>query len=180
MPMSRYLKLLEQSLAAIAVAAVLAMMLLVSLDVIARYLFKAPLTFQYNLTEDYLMVIMVALALPWAERRGVFIRLTPFHRFMSPAVRRCLYAFNNLLVALMLLAMTWYAGERVWTDWQEQRVIFGVIDWPVWLSHVWVPIGTLALSLRLLTNACLYLLGVTPVPSPPSLDEMQQGGEALR
>ncbi|WP_166643109.1 TRAP transporter small permease [Alcanivorax sp. 24] len=178
--MSGSLKLLERGLAVIAVGAVLAMMLLVSLDVIARYLFKAPLTFQYSLTEDYLMVIMVALALPWAERRGAFIRLTPFHRLMSPGVRRGLYALNNLIIALMLLAMTWYAGERVWVDWWEQRVIFGVIDWPVWLSHVWVPIGTLVLSLRLFTNACLYLLGKAEVPSPPSLDEMGEGEEALR
>lgn len=162
---------MERWLARVSMAAVFIIMIFVSADVIARYVFNSPITVQYHLTQDYLMVAMVALSLSWAEGQGAFIRLTPFQRWMNLPARRGLYALNSVIAALLFLLMTWYAGVRTWEDWVAQRVSFGVIDWPVWLSQIWVPIGTLALALRLLLNAVEYALGLKVPPSAHSPED---------
>lgn len=168
---SRSIACMERWLARISMAAVFIIMVFVSADVIARYVFNSPITIQYHLTQDYLMVAMVALSLSWAEGQGAFIRLTPFQRWMNEPARRGLYSLNSVIAALLFFLMTWYAGVRTWEDWVSQRVSFGIIDWPVWLSQVWVPIGTLALALRLLLNAVEYAFGWKAVPSPHSPED---------
>lgn len=148
---------LEQVLFWLSGMALVAMMLLVSADVLARYLFNAPLAFQFELTTNYLMVIVATLALPWCERRGAFIRLSVVSSLLNVRATNGLRAFNALLAAIILLAIAWFAGVRTLEKYLAGDAEFGVIDWPVWLSLIWVPIGCFMLALRLLVRALLHL-----------------------
>jgi len=139
-------------------AALVAMMVLVSADVIARYVFNAPLTFQFELTTNYLMVMVATLALPWCSRRGAFIRLSVIGRFLGVRGRNVLYAFNALLAAAVLLAIAWFSGARTLDKYLGGDAMFGVIDWPVWLSLVWVPIGCAMLALRLVVDGLVRIV----------------------
>ncbi len=141
-------------------AALVAMMALVSADVIARYIFNAPLTFQFELTTNYLMVMVATLALPWCSRRGAFIRLSVIGRFLSVRGRNLLYAFNAVLAAAVLLAIAWFAGVRTFDKYMGGDATFGVIDWPVWLSLIWVPIGCAMLSLRLIVDGLIRVVHI--------------------
>ncbi|MES1925828.1 TRAP transporter small permease [Salinisphaera sp. T31B1] len=140
--------------------ALVAMMVLVSVDVVARYLFNAPLTFQFELTTNYLMVMVATLALPWCERRGSFIRLSVIGRWLGVRGHNLLHAFNAIAAALVLAAIAWFSGVRTLDKYLGGDAMFGVIDWPVWLSTIWVPVGCGMLSLRLVVDALRRLLNL--------------------
>lgn len=137
--------------------ALIVMMALVSIDVVARYLFNAPLTFQFELTTNYLMVMVATLGLPWCLRRGAFIKLSVLGRFLGVRSHNLLHVFNALVAAAVLVAIAWFSGVRTWDKFVGGDAMFGVIDWPVWLSTIWVPIGCAMLALRLVTDALLRL-----------------------
>ncbi|WP_298854639.1 TRAP transporter small permease [uncultured Ruegeria sp.] len=171
--MLRAFEKLENLLSWIAGISVFAMMVLVSCDAIGRYAFKSPLTFQFDFTTYYLMVIVGVLALSWGERNGAMIRINVVSRFLPDGLKGLLYALNNLLAALVFAVMTQASLKRTLETLHEGDVIFGVIDWPVWLSLVWVPIGAGVLTVRLLINAIQYgFLGRPVVPASGHEDEM--------
>lgn len=154
----RILCLVESCAAVVAGAVLLAIMVLVSLDAILRHLFAAPLTFQLALTEDYLLVAMVMLALPWGYRRGGTIQV----RLL---LDRCPEGFNRLVVRLGLVAASAYLATLAWLSWGKfhealvnDEVKMGVIDWPVDWSWVWIPIGCGLLALRVLLDATAPVL----------------------
>ncbi len=147
--------LVERLLFAVSAVALVAMMLLVSADVVARYFLNAPLTFQFELTTEYLMVIVATLALPWSERHGAFIRLHVIRHFIPERAAARLEAVNGLVASAAFFALAWYSGARTLDKWMGGDAIFGVIDWPVWLSLVWVPVGCFMLAVRLALNALI-------------------------
>lgn len=154
--------------------ALVAMMLLVSADVVARYCFNSPLTFQFDLTSEYLMVIVATLSLPRSETRGAFIRLHVARRFLRPRAAGILDAVNNLVASGAFLGMAWFSGVRTFEKWDTGAAVFGVVDWPVWLSLIWVPIGCFMLAVRLASNAAVRVrdpLGTTPEPELPGKGE---------
>ncbi|SMF55471.1 TRAP-type C4-dicarboxylate transport system, small permease component [Tistlia consotensis] len=162
-----------ENVAAVAAGAVLvAIMVLVSLDAILRHAFAAPLTFQLTLTEDYLLVAMVLLALPWGYRKGGAIQV----RLLLDS---CPAAFNQMVIRLGLLAAAVYLAALAWFSWGRfldalvnDEVTMGVIDWPVDWSWVWVPLGLGLLALRVLLDA------VAPTLKPIGSDhEVEEGPE---
>ena len=85
--------------------AMLITVLLVSVDVVLRYVFAAPLTFQFHLVQFYLLVAMVLLALPWGYRHGgaiqiklIFMVLPP--RAYEPVLRLGLAAASLYMLVL--------------------------------------------------------------------------------
>ncbi len=147
---------LENLLSWIAGVSVFVMMVLVSFDAIGRYAFHSPLTFQFDFTTYYLMVIVGVLSLSWGERNGAMIRISVATRFLPDVLHGPLYTLNNLLAAAIFATMTMASSKRTFETFHDGDVIFGVIDWPVWLSLVWVPIGAGVLTLRLIINAIQY------------------------
>ena len=59
-----------------AAVATVCMMLLTTADASGRYLFNRPILAAYELTTNYLMIVGVFLALPYAYRQGANIRVT--------------------------------------------------------------------------------------------------------
>ncbi|WP_282153346.1 TRAP transporter small permease [Ruegeria atlantica] len=170
--MLRVFEKLENALSWIAGLSVFVMMVLVSADAIGRYAFKSPLTFQFDFTTYYLMVIVGVLALSWGERNGAMIKINVVTRFLPEGLKGPLYAFNNLLAAFVFAVMTQASLKRTLETMFDGDVIFGVIDWPVWLSLVWVPIGAGVLTARLLINAVQYGFLGRPVIAGSHEDEM--------
>lgn len=150
--------LIERTMFWLAGVALFVMMMLVSADVLARYVLNAPLTFQFEFTTNYLMVMVATLGLPWCERKGSFIHLSVIRRFLSPRAGRYLDALGYIVAAVTLYAIAWFSGHRTWEKYIDGNAYFGVIDWPVWLSLIWVPIGCFMLGLRLNINAVMYCL----------------------
>src|SRR3990172_12028496 len=72
----KFLDRCETVLLYIAVFATFVMMCLTTADAAGRYLFNRPITGDYEVTEQYLMVAMVFLGFSYAYRGGAYIRVT--------------------------------------------------------------------------------------------------------
>ncbi|WP_157928820.1 TRAP transporter small permease [Pararhizobium haloflavum] len=149
----RSLAIVENVAAIGAGAAMLGTMVLVSIDVVMRYVFSNPLTFQLHLVQFYLLVSMLMLALPWGYRNGGAIQIQLLtsvlpDRIVNPMVRIGLIAASVYLGALA------YQGYKAFIQALTRgEVVMGVIDWPVAWSWVWIPIGCGLLALRLVVDA---------------------------
>ncbi|MDN5842371.1 MAG: TRAP transporter small permease [Alcaligenaceae bacterium] len=140
---------LEAAAVIAAAAMLLAAMVLVSADALLRYAFNAPLSFQYTLTENYLLVGLICLALPWGYRTGGYIRIQALAARLAPGWRVWLLRIGILLSAIYMAILGWLGATYFWEAWINQEYQLGVIDWPVSWSWAPIPIGCGLLALRL-------------------------------
>ncbi|AGI74830.1 TRAP transporter DctQ subunit (plasmid) [Octadecabacter arcticus 238] len=154
-PLDTGLRLVENTMAALGGIAISTAMVLVCTDAVMRHLFSAPLTFQFTLTESYLMVMSFALALPWGYRSGGRIRISLLLATLGDRNRDILVRGGNIVAALYLVVLGWKALEKTTSAFGNNDLVMGVIDWPVGWSWVWLPIGLFTLALRLLVDAAL-------------------------
>ena len=90
----------------IAAAGLFAMMMVTVVDVAGRYLFRAPLVASFELTE-YLMGLLVFLALPIASLRGEHIRIGLLDKFLAPSAQRLRDRALGLLAGAICAAVAW-------------------------------------------------------------------------
>lgn len=143
----------EGAALAIAGVAVVAAMFLVSADAILRYAFASPLAFQLHVSEFYLLPASLTMALAWGYRTGGAIQI----EFLVQALPDRIV---NPVTRLGLAAASLYMGYIAWRGylvfakaWARNEVVMGVLDWPVSLSWVWIPLGCGLLAIRLIMDA---------------------------
>lgn len=149
----RCLCMLETICIVVAGIALLVMMVLVVFDTLSRYIFNSPLVFQYTLTEEYLLVALFALALSWAFRTGGYIRITGLAHKFPTKIYHILFRIGLLVSGVYMSVLAWTAGKKFIEVLLTGEAKLGVIDWPLDLSWVWVPLGCGLLALRLLLTA---------------------------
>jgi TRAP-type C4-dicarboxylate transport system permease small subunit len=151
--LDRILCWLENAAIVVAGVAMVAAMVLTAVDAIARYAFNSPLTFQQYLTENYLMVALVTLALPWGFRTGGYIRIESLLLVLPKPIAMAIMRVGLLSSAAFVTVLAWMAGAKFLEAYSSHAVQFGEIDWPVSWSWVWVPVGCGLLAARLLLIA---------------------------
>lgn len=151
--LDRSLRYLELGALAIAAVFMLATMLLVSFDALLRYMFNAPLLFQYTLTEDYLLVGLVCLSLSWGYRTGGYIRINGVATLLPPRLAEWIVRAGLLFSAGYVATLGWKGGEEFVKSYISGEAKIGAVAWPVWASWIWIPVGLGLLTLRLLLAA---------------------------
>lgn len=143
-----------ENLAAIMAGAItIAMMVLVAADAFLRYAFNAPLVFQYTLTEQYLLVALIMLALPWGFRTGGYIRIMGLANKLPPNLLPLLLRAGLLASFAFVAVLAWKSAQEFWDLFQSGETRIGTLPIPVYLSWITVPIGCGLLALRLLLTA---------------------------
>ena len=134
---------LERSLGACAGAVLLAMMGLTATDVVARYLFDAPIDGAFELTELMLAaLIFLALPLTTAIRGHVEVDLLEY--MAGRGVNRTARALGMGLSALVLAVIAWrlaVQGLQLWRD----GAVTNTLEVPLFLL-AFLGAATLALS----------------------------------
>lgn len=148
---SAALERLEQGLMHLSALAMLAVMLVVVADVVARYFFSHPLIFAYDLISMYLVVVAFFFALPGTLHRHGHIAIDLFQGWMPPRLRFLGEAIGYATGSLVLALIAWKLGERSWVSWVNEEVTATTIPWPIWLSELPAAIGSALIALR-----CLY------------------------
>jgi len=123
-----------------AVVATAIMVLLTTADAIGRYLFNAPITGAYEVTEKYLMLASVFLGCSYAYRRGAFIRVTILTNHIRRAVLTVinhLVQFFSIVYIIVLTFATILQVARAYTS----KMTFNSIAQPVWPSCAIIPVG---------------------------------------
>ncbi|MGE0232005.1 MAG: TRAP transporter small permease [Flavobacteriaceae bacterium] len=132
----------------LAAVSLVIMMLTISMDAIGRF-FGAPLQGAYEFTEYYLMVIVAFAALSRSFRTGGQVRLEILDPWLSRIPARLAYRAVVLVSLLAFVLMLWITAPEAWTRIADRDTTFGLIQWPLYLSYVWVPLGVGLLCLRL-------------------------------
>jgi len=139
---------LERSADTLAGISLLAMMLLISADALGR-LFGAPVQGAYEFTTYYLMVIAAFAALPRSYRTGGQVRLELLEPWLARIPGKAAYRGVVLVSLAAFLILLWFSGEEALRRIIDRDTTFGAIQWPLYLSYVWLPIGVGILVLRL-------------------------------
>jgi len=166
----RILQPIELVAVIIAGILLLTMMVLITLDASLRYVVNKPLSFQYTLTEDYLLVGTFMMALPWGFRTGGYIRIDATSWLLPAPLQNLLLRTGLLAGAGYVGVLAWKAIEK-WLDYLatgEAKV--GVIFWPTHYSWMWVAMGLTLLTLRVLLVATGPSEGL--IPPPENIEEI--------
>lgn len=154
----RYFEKLEVFLLRFSQLALLAMMLLTSLDAISRYFFSYSITGAYEITERYLMVILVFFSMSYVLKVDGHIRLDILFERFSPKIQSGLNVGFNLLIAIFVFFMGYESLFMTINAFKNNLIMSGLIDFPLWLSYVWIPIGSFVLLIRLVLSIILTLV----------------------
>ncbi len=141
-------------LTGIAGIALLAMMTIVILDVVGKYMFNQPVQGTLEIVAYYLMVPVVFLPLAHTEYSEEHIRIELFTQNMSKAHTRILDSAACILSAAYVLLFAWAGTKKAWSMTkiyeQEELMHFDIELWAVrWI----IPISCVILALTFLIKA---------------------------
>ena len=145
----RFMSHLEKFYMAVAVISIFVMMLSISADALRRYLFGSPITGQYEFTQLYLLVILVFMALPRTYATGGHIRLKLLDGYRRKIPFNLSERCNAALGAMVFGTVACVSGLEAIEKFANQDKLFGAVQFPIYWSYVWVPLGCGLMTLRL-------------------------------
>lgn len=134
-----------------------AMMVLITVDAFCRFGLDRPIQGVYEITEDYLMVIAVFLAISYTYASGGHVRVTVFLRLIPKKAH--VYLEVPLLVialvfSLLLTVGGWNHAMEALRTGERSTTMMG---YPMAPAYLFVPIGMAMLSLRIAQNLASVL-----------------------
>lgn len=126
-------------------ALLLAMVALICLNVVLRYIFGASLLWVDEVLV-FAMVGMVFLASIGVSRRDQHLRMTLITQSLPPAAKRVIAGLEQLATAGICLFTAWYA-LRSTTLLQGRGTVSNMAEIPLWLVHGTVLLGLVGMAL---------------------------------
>jgi len=166
----KWLHRCELALLYLGVLATFAMMCLTSADALSRYLFNSPILGALEITEKYLMVASIFLALSYAYRGGLFIRVTFLVDRLSGNARLAADYFAHLITLAFCLFMVFATGQQALRGLSDDTEL-STLAIRVGPAYSFVLIGFLSLTV-------IMLIDLTRVRSGKSLLLSQEAPSA--
>ena len=143
------LALIDHCLATLAAVAIFVIMIIVTLDVLLRYIFNAPLAWSFDLISIYLMSGAFFLALSDTLRRAHHGCVDIFYLNLPLKARRILKVIAWALSSVLFACITVLAALAAFDRWDKADVVAGVIEWPTWIPAAVAALGFGVMTLRL-------------------------------
>lgn len=141
---------LENALIFVAGSLIICAMVITFVDVVMRYIFNSPLNWFFDLITMYLLPGSYFLAFSYALRTGNHLKVDYFKsKLPLKFTRFCLMIFGLIAMAIFSY-ITYTYSLRAYSAWQENEIVYGVVNWVVWPSDFIIAIGSFAFSFRLL------------------------------
>lgn len=122
--------------------AVLLMMVMATADVVST-VFNRPIAGAHEGVE-MLMVVVIFLALPYAESRGQHIAVDLVFNRLPPRVRQALGLFALVLALVFFGAMAWQGWKLFWASWLIREYASGAVRMPVYPAKALFALGVTA------------------------------------
>lgn len=159
--MNRLVMALERLTAAISILCVALIMLIVSYDAMARYVFRAPLPWAFELISNYLLLTATYMAVSFTFQRGDHVNIDIFRMMIPNRMKVILDILWSLLAAAIFTVISYGSFVEMAGAWDRGEFLPGYIAWPAWLSYFPIAVGFALVALRLVTHALtLSLLGI--------------------
>ncbi len=176
----RWLKGLDLILMAMAGGAVIFMMGVTFVDVFLRYVFNRPLSWSYDLITQYLLVGSFFFAFSYALRANENVAVDIFAQKLSPAAYSVLMSLGHGVAALIFAYVVWLTALDAHEAWVNNDAFVGALVWPTWLAKAILPVGALALTLRLAHRSLAYAVGRDDAALQAALHLEQNRDQGLR
>ncbi len=155
--METVIRRLEQAAMAFAVLSILAIMLIVSIDAIARYVLHAPLPWAFEVVTYYLMAAGVYFAVSGTYRHGDHVNISIVQEMMPPRLRAICESICSLIAAVVFAVIAYGAWHGMVEAYMQREFLPGYVVWPAWLSHLPIPLGCALIVLRLLHHSFMLI-----------------------
>lgn len=130
---------------------VVIIMLSISLNVILRYIFRAPISWPIEMGE-YVMVALVFLSGALTLQQGRHVELDMATNLLSPKGKSIMGAFTSVLALIYCSVLTWQSAELASDVYEGWWLSETGSEFPLFPVYVLIPIGTGLL--------CLAIVGV--------------------
>ena len=141
--------LLEKSCFAISTLSAAVIMVVVSCDSLARYFLKTPIMGAEEFVDEYVMVILVFLAMSTTYREGHVVKVEILESVLPIGLKKILSPVLLLISLATFLVITnasWHSFVRAIRE-TERSV--GSIPYLLAPAYFFVPLGTLLLCVRI-------------------------------
>lgn len=170
---------IEKLLHIIGYIAIFAMMILITLDTVGRYFFNNPIQGTYEITEIFLMIMVVFLTLSYSFKTGDHVRVDILYRRFPNKVKNAINVFAMFISAALFAMITYQGWILTHGAWINQEYTFGVITLPMYLSYIWIPLGSGALTLRLIGEGVKEVENLLKINSKEIVKEKVDESEEL-
>jgi TRAP-type C4-dicarboxylate transport system permease small subunit len=137
---------LFDALASLASAILLAMVMVVSADILLRDAFGSGISWA-NEVSEYALYVITALTAPWLLRRGQHVRIDIVLTMVPPQIAWLMEAVGDLLGLAVCLVLVRYGVSMTYDSWTTGSTTIKNLIFPEW----W---------LLSLLPACFVLLGI--------------------
>lgn len=161
-PGERILAAVLYTCAVIAGIITLIMSVHIAADVTARNLLTAPLPGTLEITQNWSMVLIVMLAMGYAERAGEHINATILTQYLDPVSRWWSDLIVKVLMFLFVSALTYYSILAAIFAVQVEQIALGAITIPIWPVKIVLAIGFALFALQLLMSIISLLINDRP------------------
>jgi TRAP-type C4-dicarboxylate transport system permease small subunit len=142
---------LEKWLNGMSAAVLVAMMLLVAANVVGRYVFNHPILGTLEFTE-FFMVAAVYLALSHTQYLKAHINITLVTSLLSPRKNLICNLFTYMIGFLFFALIVWQGTLMSLESYEMEEVTFGTIEILEWPCKLFVPFGSMVISVRFLID----------------------------
>lgn len=142
----------------VACVAMVAMMLLIVTDVVARYFLRAPLSWSFDLISLYLMPVAFFMALADTLHKGQHIGVDLVVNTVPKRASYAMYALGMILSLVVFAGFSWSAAVISWEDFKAGSVTSGLIPWPTWIYSAVMFLGCFLLLLRGVMRSLVFIL----------------------
>lgn len=149
------LSAIEDWLAIIAGMIVLALMIVVTSDVIMRSVFNYPLPNSYEYMELG-MVFVVYLGAAQVQREKRHIAIDAVVKALPPRGGALLEMFGCIVGLILMAAIGWWGAQAAWNSFVTSEYIGSVAHVPVLPARLALLCGVLVLSVRLVVDIWRY------------------------
>jgi len=134
--------------------------LIVTYEVVMRYVFTAPTRWVEEIA-SLLQIYGVFLACAWLVARREHIRITVVTARLPQASRQWLARASLVVVAVIAAIAAWSAADLGWSAIQRGERTDSTLELPMWLLHAPVAVGLGLASLQALATAWASLADPT-------------------
>lgn len=156
----RFINGLDQIFFNIAKLGMLICVFLTTANAAGRFLFNKPITGAYEFTENYLMVIMVFLSLGITWKTREFIAVTFLSDKFPENIKNIVY-FLILVLGIAFFSLIAYEGYLMtYEALIKKQTTSGIVQWPIYTSKMWVPLGSIMIVLRMLLELVIGIKSI--------------------
>jgi TRAP-type C4-dicarboxylate transport system permease small subunit len=137
---------------AVAAIFIFILMLLISADVVGRYVFSRPLWGTFEVAES-LLVFIVFLGFAYTQHEKGNIRVQVVANRLPLRVRPLLDFLAHALGLAIFVLITYEAGRHAINAWRIGEESVGMVRVPLWPSRFAVPVGSFFLFIQFAIDA---------------------------